>query len=93
MASISCKVDRRIRVLQRTEGLSQRHFLKAQCASYCMLDPNPFEISCCKIPDFVCIYECAKESNSSMISQWPIDQTECVSEGIVCPVLPASLTP
>ena len=60
------------------------------------LTPVLLKVVAAKNPNFVCncvVLECAKESNSYMISQWPIDPTECVSEGILCPVLPASLTP
>ena len=60
------------------------------------LTPVLLKLVAAKETNFVCncvVLECAKESNSYMISQWPIDPTECVSEGILCPVLPASLTP
>ena len=60
------------------------------------LTPVLLKLVAAEATNFVCncvVLECAKESNSFMISQWPIDPTECVSEGIICPALPASLTP
>ena len=66
------------------------HSFKAEYASYCMLDPSPFQISCCKKSNVHGIHSLCSLFQQTYEEQLPNNSRECVSERFFCPAVPSA---